>query len=205
MDKPTKKCSIDGCDKEVKARGWCAMHYMRFRRHGDPLASRTPILVCTIDGCERDHSGRGLCLMHLKRLYRNGDPMKRVRMIAPETCTVDGCESVPVGRGLCKIHYQRWSRTGDPMGIRDLRGENNGRWVGEDANYFGVHSRLSSQRGKASTYRCDHCGNPAEHWAYTHNDPEEKVTANGLAYSTRIEEFYIPLCVECHSRFDAAW
>ena len=31
-------CSIDGCDKPIRARSWCATHYSRWREHGDPLA-----------------------------------------------------------------------------------------------------------------------------------------------------------------------
>jgi len=31
-------CSIDGCESTVKATDWCDTHYMRWRRHGDPLA-----------------------------------------------------------------------------------------------------------------------------------------------------------------------
>ncbi len=30
-------CLIKMCGKEVRARGWCHMHYMRWQRHGDPL------------------------------------------------------------------------------------------------------------------------------------------------------------------------
>lgn len=29
-------CKIDGCDKTVRGKGWCAKHYMRWHRHGDP-------------------------------------------------------------------------------------------------------------------------------------------------------------------------
>ena len=35
-DKPAKVCSIDSCGKPHYGRGWCHMHWMRWRRHGDP-------------------------------------------------------------------------------------------------------------------------------------------------------------------------
>ena len=34
-----KQCSIDGCEKPRKARGWCGKHWERWRRHGDPLGA----------------------------------------------------------------------------------------------------------------------------------------------------------------------
>lgn len=34
-------CKIKGCDKPTKGRGWCAGHYHRWTRHGDPLAGDT--------------------------------------------------------------------------------------------------------------------------------------------------------------------
>jgi hypothetical protein len=30
-------CSVDGCEKQVSARGWCKMHWRRWRKHGDPM------------------------------------------------------------------------------------------------------------------------------------------------------------------------
>jgi hypothetical protein len=32
-----QQCSIDGCTKPAKTRTWCALHYRRWRVHGDPL------------------------------------------------------------------------------------------------------------------------------------------------------------------------
>ena len=36
----TTTCSIEGCDKPVRARTWCVKHYSRWQRQGDPLAGR---------------------------------------------------------------------------------------------------------------------------------------------------------------------
>lgn len=36
-----KKCAIEDCGNPVKGRGWCKMHYARWRRHGDPLFTLT--------------------------------------------------------------------------------------------------------------------------------------------------------------------
>lgn len=27
-------CSVDGCDRDVQARGWCKMHWQRWSRYG---------------------------------------------------------------------------------------------------------------------------------------------------------------------------
>lgn len=34
-----KLCSIDGCGRHHLARGWCSLHYNRWRSNGDPLLS----------------------------------------------------------------------------------------------------------------------------------------------------------------------
>lgn len=33
-----RTCSVDGCARELDCKGYCHLHYMRWRRHGDPLA-----------------------------------------------------------------------------------------------------------------------------------------------------------------------
>ena len=37
----TRPCSIAGCTRPHKARGWCATHYLRWRTHGDPTVCTT--------------------------------------------------------------------------------------------------------------------------------------------------------------------
>lgn len=32
-----KVCAVEGCEKPSKVRGWCTMHYQRWKVHGDPL------------------------------------------------------------------------------------------------------------------------------------------------------------------------
>lgn len=33
----TRTCAVEGCDRPgVAARGYCSLHYQRWRRHGDP-------------------------------------------------------------------------------------------------------------------------------------------------------------------------
>lgn len=37
-------CSVEGCGKPIlNSRGWCNAHYLRWRRHGSPLAGGKPI------------------------------------------------------------------------------------------------------------------------------------------------------------------
>lgn len=71
------RCAVDGCENESKsksARGWCGMHYARWRRHGDPLAVVKVRGECSIDGCDRPHCARGYCRAHYYRVKTTGDP-----------------------------------------------------------------------------------------------------------------------------------
>lgn len=52
-----RTCSVDGCQAAHLARGWCAKHYSRWQKHGDPTQSwltRAEMFwnkVAVTDGC----------------------------------------------------------------------------------------------------------------------------------------------------------
>jgi hypothetical protein len=79
MNESTRRCTIEGCENTRKSRGWCAKHYARWSKHGDPLiafAPKDPVDAksCAIDGCNNAHVARGWCNMHYKRWSAYGNP-----------------------------------------------------------------------------------------------------------------------------------
>ena len=78
-------CSVAGCEKPVRARGWCVAHWARWRRYGDPLTTLrrppgSPRLICSMQDCESVVIQHGLCEKHFGRLRRNGGPGLLVRL-----------------------------------------------------------------------------------------------------------------------------
>lgn len=69
-------CSIADCEKPVKISRLhlCAMHYARYKRHGDANINKYAITVrVCLEGCETKYLRKGLCNKHYLRLKRHGD------------------------------------------------------------------------------------------------------------------------------------
>lgn len=80
----TETCSVEGCSRTTRCRGWCGSHYQRWRIHGDPLAASIRSIPptgrkCSIDGCDGDHWARGWCFQHYTRWHDRGDPEAPLR------------------------------------------------------------------------------------------------------------------------------
>lgn len=104
-------CDVPECGRPHSARGYCSMHWQRWKKHGDPtyIAAERG---CSVDGCDRRHFGRGYCNTHWARLYRTGmlDVTPRVR----KTCTFDDCGRPAVSQGHCTGHAQQ-AQKGKPL------------------------------------------------------------------------------------------
>lgn len=167
------ECSVDGCNRPVRCRGWCNSHYLRWRRCGDTLPD-SPVQVksfdahpCDVEGCDKRATRRGWCSTHYARWRVHGDV---------HTVLVDTHPAHP------KVRLRK------PRGVGD-------------ATYRAVHKRLARGYGKASARDCGDCGEQAAHWSYNGGDPNEKRSPAGRLYSTDLTR-YQPRCVRCHAHFD---
>lgn len=74
-------CKVSGCSRSHSAKGLCAQHYGRLRRHGDPLVSVRSRKTngpdsCLVEGCLRSVAAKGYCQKHYYRWRSTGDPLK---------------------------------------------------------------------------------------------------------------------------------
>src|SRR5258707_10565100 len=96
-------CAVEGCDREVAARGWCRRHYARWYTKGDLQArSWERQETCTVEGCERQAESGGWCSMHRWRVRAHGDPGP-AGSLQPESkppCSVDNCDRGQETSGL---------------------------------------------------------------------------------------------------------
>ena len=78
---PGATCSVEGCAKPVRCRGWCDSHYSRWQNHGDPLGGGTyhrptgsEAKPCSVSDCPTPARNKGFCAKHYMGWKRHGDP-----------------------------------------------------------------------------------------------------------------------------------
>ena len=135
MRKEHDTCTMEGCGRPHKARGYCQTHYMQFKRGVTPVGPiRTRVSVkpdeCAEDGCNEPVKAKGLCKMHYQRLLRHGYVRENRRAKDIGSCSIDVCENREYAKGLCHAHYMkhiRWRKKGvDAARYQEMLREQNG-------------------------------------------------------------------------------
>lgn len=224
--KATRICSVEGCEKPVRARGWCSTHHQRWRVHGSPdvvlraaNGAYGPGSACSVDGCERRPTRGGMCTAHYQRQRKFGDPgsveiMDRSDIVGKVfgRLTVVGrhtagsrdlrwrcrCECGTV-TAVYRWHLQQGHVSSCGCLARELL-----RKPDDQITYNSAHYRVKRLKGSASRHPCAHCGDDAFDWAMSHTAAVTYL-GNTNGYPVRYSgdpEDYIPLCRPCHGRYD---
>lgn len=86
-------CSVSGCTRRAKTRGWCSAHYERWRVHGDiepeKPVGKLPRVQCLACGKDVRRSTNRYCSHRCSSLHRNTAASLRTLDVHPR--------SVPVG------------------------------------------------------------------------------------------------------------
>ena len=72
-----KICKVEGCEGDVKARGFCNKHYTRWMKYGQTELPPKIIKNCMVEGCDKEVHGKGYCNKHYERFKKYGNPLKR--------------------------------------------------------------------------------------------------------------------------------
>lgn len=177
-------CSIKGCGKPLRARGWCVKHYNRWRRHGDPLTAGKK----GYPGSPAAEAERRRKIAETSRGRTNGPLSAETRRKLSEALT---------GRTLPREHVES-ARAGMLARREETAATSRAQWErkrqesGQPLGYFGCHRRVRTARGPAKFQTCVSCGNPARHWAHIH-DTDRTNPQN-----------YQAMCQSCHIAYDNA-
>lgn len=173
--KAPETCSIDGCEKTARKRGWCAMHYERWRQHGDPgTVVFTATSGCKADGCEGEHVGHGYCRKHLDRLKRHGNLLGKNPRDEPQDVRFWLHVNTT---GACWL----WNDGQRPDAYGHFR-RDDGRQVGAHRFSYELHHGPIPD-GLHVLHRCDNppCVNPAHLFAGTRLDNMRDMIEKGRA------------------------
>lgn len=84
-----KICKVERCEAIHWGKGFCKIHYRKFRRYGDPLGFRElkrGVLPCTAPQCPEKYFNKGFCKLHYDRFMKHGmtEKKERIYKVNPE-------------------------------------------------------------------------------------------------------------------------
>lgn len=177
----TKRCSIEDCDRPLRAKGLCAAHYERLRKYGDPtyVPVQQPMSEETKRKISSTTMGRAKAPGRI-----NGPPSEETRRKISVANMGNTNGRWPVG--VPHTEETRAKMSAAKLGVK--LGPQPKKYI-ENPGYQAVHRWMRRHYDK--TGFCEVCG-------------EEKLTywSNINGEYRRLREDFWELCVPCHKIFD---
>ena len=103
----TKICTIENCENQHYAKGYCRKHYIQIQRYGrlTPETEKGRHGVCIVEGCNNKHKAQGYCSKHYQQVHKHGRLTPEREKKLHKICKFDICANVPIAKGLCAKHY----------------------------------------------------------------------------------------------------
>ncbi len=179
------ECSY--CSSPARGRGLCSKHWLRWKRHGNPLkrlrVANKEFSECSISECHNPYRARGWCNMHYVRWKTHGDPLKVLQEQVPNGkhagCSVEGCSRSHYGKQLCRMHYHMYKT------VPKLRSK-------YAADVVDFMPEQWKQIKIAFDYRCAYCGSRTE----LEQDHVTPISKGGNHTAANI----VPACRSCNAR-----
>lgn len=155
-------CTVPGCDRPHKSRGYCNTHAQRHWRGAEVAVAiktrdRDKPEQCTEIGCSNPVKSKGLCKAHYARLLRHGHTKYPDRKKPPKPCTFPGCENHLYASGYCNQHYTRIRRLKDVYGLTlEAYSKMLADQGGVCACCGGPPRSVNGQSGKVTEFAVDH-------------------------------------------------
>lgn len=74
----TNWCTVKGCTRKLRARGYCDGHYLRWRRTGEPGPATFRVIdasrTCNVGECNRPYQSNGMCGAHYQQASQGKAP-----------------------------------------------------------------------------------------------------------------------------------
>jgi len=178
-----RTCTVDGCDRPSRKRGWCSAHYGRWWTTG--TVPTTPLRVwteqdgCAVDGCQREARTNALCKMHYTRQRTHGNPLIRKHVHGTVAERLDAYTDRSGGSDACHI----WTGYKDVEGYGRFSVGNRKIKAAHRVAYELAEGQIPHGMSIDHICRNTSCVNPAHLRACTHKQNLENLSATGWGSS----------------------
>lgn len=181
-------CSVDGCIHAVCSKGLCQSHYLRMRRHGDPMGGagfRAPaVAVCSVELCGDPGYAKGYCQKHYDNLRRYSNAEEPPRKSTAKTLAGKLAEGTPTG--LSDTECWNWTkyRSRAEYGVV----WHNGKHVFAHRVAYELANGTKILEGLVVRHKCDNppCVNPAHLETGTPADNVQDMMERGRHASQKV-------------------